>query len=144
MHAAGQFPGGARLDGCLSKLLAYAARSGARPKRLLADRGFFSADCTGVAGRTGRARIVPAPKNERVKRRTREHSEGKLPQASEYAMRNASGKSEAFTLIMVKKAEEKDGGGEGGEGGDAVSKYAAFVTSMPVEKAEETIEPVPE
>ena len=72
MLAAGQFPGGDKLAGCTRSMLASAARQGVMPKRLLADRGFFDADCVPLAGEGGRTRITPASKNERIKRRIRE------------------------------------------------------------------------
>ena len=78
MLAARQFPGGDKLAGCTRSMLASAARHGVMPKRLLADRGFFNADCMPFAGKGGRNWITPVPKNERIKRRTREHREGTL------------------------------------------------------------------
>ncbi len=137
MLAARQFPGGDKLAGCTRSMLASAARHGVMPTRLLADRGFFDADCVPLAGEGGRTRITPAPKNGRIKRLMREHREGRLPRASRYAMLNAAGRSAAFAPAMLKKAAVD--GREGGGGGGAVSKYAAFATNAPIGEAGEAI-----
>ena len=145
MLAARQFPGGDKLAGCTRSMLVSAARNGVMPTRLLSDRGFFDADCMLLAGEGGRSWITPAPKNERIKRRIREHHEGRLPRASKYTMLNAAGRSVTFTLVILKKdAVDGKEGGDGDGDGDVVSKYVAFATNVSIEEAEEAIWSIPE
>ena len=109
---------------------------------VLMDREFYAVDVMLAVSEAGRRFLMPAVKNSGIRRAILEHHDGRRDAASRYVMRNSSGRSAEFTLL-VRPAGKAEGGGEEEEV-EVTDRYVVFATNLPPGSAPRMMETLPE
>jgi hypothetical protein len=107
----------------VGRLINAAKERGIRIRILLIDRGFYSVDVMRKLDEMGVRYLMPAIKNERVKRAIEEHHKGQIPNMIKFSIRNALEHQAFFGLMIYPKKGAKDT--------DPIhERYIVFATNM--------------
>ena len=112
----------------VEKLINATTARGIRTRILLIDRGFYSVDVMNKLDELGVRYLMPAIKNERIKRAIEEHHNGLIPNMVRFSIRNASEQQAFFGLMIYPKKGAK-------ETDPVHERYIAFATNMPYKQA---------
>jgi len=96
---------------------------GIRIRILLIDRGFYSVDVMKKLDELGVRYLMPAIKNERIKRAIEEHHNGQIPNMVKFSIRNAAEQQAFFGLMIYPKKGAK-------ETDPVHERYIVFATNM--------------
>ena len=102
-----------------------------RPSVLLMDRGFFKTEMIKLLESMGISFIMPAVRNERIKRMLNEYAKGNIPSVTEYEMG-----SKVYLVITRKKGSKEED--------KPVDKFIAFVTNIKFDDPERIVSVIPE
>jgi hypothetical protein len=105
------------------KLINAAKARGIKIRTLLIDRGFYSVDVMNKLDEMGVRYLMPAKKNERIKRAIEEHHSGLIPSMVKFSIRNAAEQQASFGLMIYPKKGAK-------ETDPTHEKYIVFATNM--------------
>jgi len=92
------------------------------------DRGFFTTEIIKLLNEIGIRFIIPAVRNERVKRVIKSYAEGNTPSVMEYEMG-----SKVYLVIAQRK-----------DANDQLDRYMAFVTNVKFDDPREMVDVIPE
>jgi len=98
------------------------------PSLLMMDRGFFKTEMIKLLNEMGIRFIIPAVRNERVKKVIKSYAEGNTPSVMEYQMG-----SKVYLVIAQKKDAD-----------DQLDRYMAFVTNVKFDDSREMVDVIPE
>jgi hypothetical protein len=84
----------------VERLIRAAQKRGITIRILLIDRGFYSVDVMNKLDELGVRYLMPAIKNERIKRAIEEHRSGLIPNMVKFSLRNAF-EQQAFFGLMI-------------------------------------------
>ena len=98
------------------------------PSLLMMDRGFFTTEIIKLLNEMGIRFIIPAVRNERVKRVIKSYAEGNTPSVMEYEMG-----SKVYLVIAQKKDAD-----------DQLDRYMAFVRNVKFDDPREMVDVIPE
>lgn len=124
-----------------------------RPRLMLVDREFFAVDIMLALNGLGKKFLMPAVKNDRIKRAILEHHAGKRAAVSSYVMRNAVGQSVTYRLVMhrVRKwsevgdcEPERKGGKKRTKNQKIIEMYVVFATNLDAARVRREIRKLPE
>ena len=102
-----------------------------RPSVLMMDRGFFKTEMIKLLQSMGINFIMPAVRNERIKRMLNEYAKGNIPSVTEYEMG-----SKVYLVIAKKKGSKEEDKPE--------DKFIAFVTNIKFDDPERVVDIIPE
>jgi len=102
-----------------------------RPSVLLMDRGFFKTEMIKLLQSMGINFIMPAVRNERIKRMLNEYAKGNIPSVIEYEMG-----SKVYLVIAKKKGSKEEDKPD--------DKFIAFVTNIKFDDPERIVSVIPE
>ena len=102
-----------------------------RPSVLLMDRGFFKTEIIKLLESMGINFIMPAVRNERIKRMLNEYAKGNIPSVIEYEMG-----SKVYLVIAKKKGSKEEDKPD--------DKFIAFVTNIKFDDPERIVSVIPE
>jgi hypothetical protein len=107
----------------VERLVRAAMERGVKIWVLLIDRGFYSVDVMSKLDELGVRYLMPAIKNERIKRAIQEHDNGLIPSMVKFSIRNAFEQQAFFGLMIYprKGAKETD---------PVPERYIVFATNM--------------
>ncbi|MFP3214551.1 MAG: transposase [Nitrososphaeria archaeon] len=100
-----------------------------RPSVLLMNRGFFKTEMIKLLESMGISFIMPAVRNERIKRMLDEYAKGNIPSVYEIGSK--------FYLVIARKKGSK-------EEDKPVDKFIAFVTNIKFDDPERIVDIIPE
>jgi hypothetical protein len=107
----------------VERLINATQARGIRIRILLIDRGFYSVDVMKKLDELGVRYLMPAIKNERIKRAIEEHHNGQIPNMVKFSIRNAAEQQAFFGLMIYPRKGAKDT--------DPVhERYIVFATNM--------------
>ena len=107
----------------VERLISAAKARGIRICTLLIDRGFYSVDVMNKLDELGIRYLMPAIKNERIKRAIEDHHNGLIPNMVKFSIRNASEQQASFGLMVYPRKEAK-------ETDPIHERYIVFATNM--------------
>jgi len=102
-----------------------------RPSVLLMDRGFFKTEMIKLLESMGINFIMPAVRNERIKRMLDEYAKGNIPSVIEYEMG-----SKVYLIIARKKGSREED--------KPVDKFIAFITNIKFDDPQRIVDIIPE
>ena len=98
---------------------------------VLMGRGFFKTEMIKLLGSMGINFIMPAVRNERVKRMLNEYAKGNIPSVTEYEMESK------VCLVIARKKESR-------EEDKPIDKFTAFVANIKFDDPEKIVGVIPE
>src|SRR5487761_580445 len=105
------------------ELIRAAWARGIKIKSVLIDRGFYSVDVMNTLKRLKVEFLMPAIKNDRMKRTIEDYHNCLIPSTSKFTIRNSMEKEACFSLMIYKKKDAKET--------DPISEqYFVFATNM--------------
>jgi len=104
---------------------------------LIMDRSFYSIDVINTLNVLKIKFLMPAVKNEKIKRIIEDHHNHLIPNMVGYTMRKDDGREASFGLIIYRKQDAK-------EADPAHEQYIIFATNMTYEKASRLYAQIPE
>lgn len=110
---------------------------GVKIDTLIMDRSFYSIDVINTLNRLKIKFLMPAVKNERIKRVIEDHHNHFIPNMVGYAMRKDDGREASFGLIIYRKQDAK-------ETDPIHEQYIIFATNMTYEEASRLYAQIPE
>jgi len=102
-----------------------------RPSVLMMDRGFFKTEMIKLLQSMGISFIMPAVRNERIKRMLNEFAKGNIPSVIEYEMG-----SKVYLVIARKKGSREEDKPD--------DKFIAFVTNIKFDDPQRIVSVIPE
>jgi hypothetical protein len=107
------------------RLIMAARERGIKINTLLIDRGLYSVDVMNKLDEHGVRYLMPAIKNERIKRAIEEHHNGLIPNMVKFSIRNAAEQQAFFGLMIYPKK-----GAKKKETDPTHERYIVFATNM--------------
>lgn len=108
-----------------------------RIRILLIDRGFYSVDMMNKLDELGVKYLMPAVKNERIKKAIEDHDNGLILNMVKFSIGNAAEQQAFFGLMIYLKKDSKQT--------DSIHKqYIVFATNMPYREAFRIFPEIPE
>ena len=105
------------------ELIRAAWARGIKIKSVLIDRGFYSVDVMNTLKRLKVEFLMPAIKNDRMKRTIEDYHNYLIPSTSKFTIRNSMEEEACFSLMIYKKKDAKET--------DPISEqYFVFATNM--------------
>lgn len=121
----------------VEKLIGAAKQRGIRIRILLIDRGFYTVDVMNKLDELGVTCLMPAIKNERIKRAIEEHHDGLIPSMVKFSIRNAFERQAFFGLMIYPKRGAK-------ETDPVHERYIVFATNMRYREAFRLFSQIPD
>jgi len=128
-------------------------RYGIRPRLMPVDREFFAVDIMLALNGLGRRFLMPATKTPGIKKAILEHHRGRRAAVSPYVMRNATGQSVTYRLVIQKVKRwsevgdyepEKRGGKKRTRDQKIMEMYVVFATNLAAARVRREIRKLPE
>ena len=121
----------------VERLVKAAMARGIRIRTLLIDRGFHSVDVMSKLDELGVKYLMPAIKNERIRRAIEDHHQGLIPGMVKFSIRNAAEQRASFGLMIHPREDSKQS--------DPIhEQYIVFATNMPHKEAFRLFPEIPE
>ena len=112
----------------IERLIKAAMARGIRIRTLLIDRGFYSVDVMNKLDELSVKYLMPAIKNNRIKKAIEDHHKKLIPNMVKFSIRNAADLQASFGLMIHSVKEPKQT--------DPIHKqYIVFATNMPYKEA---------